>query len=118
MAYFGSSWDENWYSNDKKMEKFNQYFMYGILVPHKAYKDWNLDNYDDISCVFNTRDGEHMIIGKVLESTNDNNPLLGNKEPLIVPKLEKIDEMIIQDSVGKQFGVAGKFYYYFITQFK
>lgn len=101
-----------------KIKKINQYFMYGILVPYEAYKDWNLDGDGDISCVFDTRDGKHMIIGRVLESTNDNNPLLGSKEPLIVPKLEKVDELIIQNSVGEQFGVAGKFHYYFITHYK
>lgn len=95
-----------------------QYFMYGISVPYNAYKDWNLDDNNDISCVFDTRDGKYMIIGKVLESTNDDKPLLGNKEPLIVPKLEEVDELIIQNSVGKQFGVAGKFHYYFITKNK
>jgi hypothetical protein len=118
MAYFGSSWDEEWYSNDKKMEKFNQYFMYGILVPLKAFKDWNLESDDDISCIFNTRDGEHMIIGRVLESTNGDNPVLGSKKPLIVPKLDEMDEIIIQNSVGKQYGIGGKFYYYFITQYE
>jgi hypothetical protein len=101
-----------------RIKTVNQYFMYGISVPYDAYKDWNLDDNDDISCVFDTRDGKYMIIGRILESTNDINPLFGSKEPLIVPKLEKVDELIIQNSVGKQFGVSGKFYYYFITQYK
>ena len=89
----------------------NQYSMYGISVSYDTYKDWNLNSNDDISCVFDTRDGKYMIIGKVLESTNVNNPLL----PLIEPKLEKIDELIIQNSVEEQFGVSGKFHYYFVT---
>ena len=48
------------------MEQLNQYFMYGILVPYDKFKDWNLDaNDDDISCIFNGRDGKFLIIGKI-----------------------------------------------------
>jgi hypothetical protein len=102
-----------------KIKSVNQYFMYGISVPYKYFKEqnWNLNICDDeISCLFDTRDGKYLIIGRVLGQTNDDDvPLLGYKKPFVVPELTKIDEQIIQESVGKQYGVAGKFHYYFIT---
>jgi hypothetical protein len=41
---------------------------------------------------------------------------LGEKEPLIVPELEKVDEIIIQNSVKEEFDIEGEFHYYFITR--
>jgi hypothetical protein len=130
MLYFGSSWEENWYGDkDKnKMERLNQYFMYGISVPYNWYKEWETKTgrsfpvgvYGNIFCLFNGRDGRYIIIGKVLERTDieDNNPsYMGFKEPLIVPELEEVDKIIIQNSVKEQFGLEGEFHYYFVTQY-
>ena len=94
------------------MEQLNQYFMYGILVPYDKFKDWNLDaNDDDISCIFNGRDGKFLIIGKILEKTNDDNPI-------IIPELEDIEKYIIEKSVQEQFGLEGDFHYYFVKNYK
>ena len=101
-----------------RIKTVNQYFMYGISVPYDAYKDWNLNgDEDNISCLFDGRDGKYLIIGRILEHTTNDDavPLLGYKEPLVVPELGNTDEMIIRNSVGKQFGVGGEFHYYFIT---
>jgi len=101
-----------------RIKTVNQYFMYGISVPYDAYKDWNLNgDEENISCLFDSRDGKYLIIGRILEHTTNEDviPLLGYKEPLLVPVLDKVDEAIIQNSVGKQYGVAGAFHYYFIT---
>ncbi len=100
------------------MEKFNQYFMYGISVPYKDYKDWNLNPNEDIFCLFDSRDGKYIIIGRVLEQTNTDKPYLGYKEPFIVPELEEIDKLIIKNSVKQEFGLEGEFHYYFITHSK
>ena len=110
MPYFGSSWDENWYGDKNKIERLNEYFMYGILVPYDKFKNWNLDAIDDISCIFNGRDGKFLIIGKILEKTNDDNPI-------IIPELEEVDKIIIQNSVKEQFGLEGESHYYFVTQY-
>jgi len=105
-------------------ERLNQYFMYGISIPYKQYKEWEVGtgrkfpvgNYGDIFCLFDGRDGKYVIIGKVLEKTDENHPAyMGAKEPLIVPELEMIDEIIIQNSVKQQFDIEGEFHYYFIT---
>lgn len=128
MPYFGSSWDENWYGdkNNNKMERPNQYFMYGISVPYNWYKKWEhgtgkkfpVGIYGDIFCLFDGRDGKYIIIGRVLESTNDDNPYMGDKEPLIVPELDEVDKIIIQNFVKEQFDLEGEFHYYFVTQYR
>lgn len=100
--------------------------MYGISVPYKWYKDWEVRTgrkfpvgiYGNMFCLFDSRDGKYLIIGRVLDKTDDDNPYLGEKKPLEVPKLEEIDEIIIQNSVKEEFGFEGDFHYYFVTQIK
>jgi hypothetical protein len=106
------------------MSTINQYFMYGISVSYDWYKEWEagtgrkfpVGNYGRVFCLFDSRDGKYIIIGKILEETNEDNPYLGEKKPLVVPTLEEVDEVIIQNSVWNEFGLKGKFYYYFITK--
>ena len=66
MPFFNSSFDENWYGNPKVI----QYFMYGLLVSYNKYKEkfGELKSNDDIHGIFRGRDGEFLIIGKVLEN--------------------------------------------------
>lgn len=125
MPFFGSSWGENWYGDkENNMERPDQYFMYGILVPYKKYKKWEegtgrkfpVGIYGNIFCLFDGRDGKYVIIGRVLDKTNNDKPYLGAREPLIVPELEKADEFIIQNSVKEEFDIEGEFHYYFITR--
>lgn len=111
-----------------RIKTLNQYFMYGISVPYNRYKEWEertgrcfpVGVYGNIFCLFNGRDGRYIIIGKVLErtDTDDNNPsYMGYKEPLIVPELEEVDKIIIQNSVKEHFDLEGEFHYYFVTQY-
>lgn len=85
------------------------------MVQLDKQEKWDLGGSEDISCLFHTRDGECIIIGRILKQSN--NELLGSIEPLSVDdlKLSEVDEQIIQQSVGKKFGVGGKFHYYFVT---
>jgi hypothetical protein len=110
MPFFNSSFDENWYGDQYKGKKPIQYFMYGLLVLYKKYieKFGELKSNDDIHGIFRGRDGEFLIIGKVLEKINDD-------IPIIVPKLEEVDKLIIEASVEKEFGFKGEFHYYFVT---
>ena len=99
------------------MARTNQYFIYGTLVQLDKQEKWDLGGDEDISCLFNSRDGECVIIGRILEQSSSGGPLLGSSEPLSVDglKLHESDEFIIQQSVRKQFDIIGEFHYYFVT---
>jgi hypothetical protein len=100
-----------------RIKTVNQYFIYGILVPLASQDKWDISGNEDISCLFNTRDGECVIIGKILHQTTDESPLLGYNKPFPIGdlKMDAIDEKIVEDNVGRKFGVAGAFHYYFVT---
>ena len=98
----------------------NQYFMYGMLVSYNTYLETRTkntiadvlnDNDDDIQGIFTGRNGDFMIVGKVLNMVN-----YENKEPLIVPELEVVDELIIRNTVIERYGFNGEFHYYLITK--
>jgi hypothetical protein len=117
----------------------NQYFMYGILVPFTWYKEWEKEtgkdfhetfekyleeshdnrlvyNEEGIFCLFDGRDGRFIIIGQVLLKSNDDD-LLGNDEPISIPKFDIVDELLIQASIEEHFGLKGEFNYYFVTKY-
>jgi hypothetical protein len=97
------------------MARTNQYFIYDILVQLDKQEKWDLGGDEDISCLFNTRNGECVIIGKILERSG--NGLLGLNEPLSIDalRMHESDELIVKKSVEKQFDVNGEFHYYFVT---
>lgn len=93
-----------------------QYFMYGILVSYKEYLDLEtittiddiLKGDDGIQGIFTGRNGDFMIIGKVLGTIEDNN------EPHVVPEIDIHEQDIIKSNVFAQFRIEGEFNYYFI----
>jgi hypothetical protein len=97
------------------MAHTNQYFIYGTLVQLDKQEKWDLAGSDDISCLFNTRNGECVIIGKILDQSG--NGQLGLNEPLSIDdlRMHEADELIIRKSVEKQFEITGEFHYYFVT---
>jgi len=107
--------------------------MYGISVPYNWYKEWEDktgkdfhetfeefmdESKDNIHCLFDGRDGRYIIIGKVLEKTDGNQRLLGDEQPIVVPKINKWDRNIIERNVKKHFGLTGDFNFYFVTHYK
>lgn len=116
----------------------NQYFMYGILMPYEWHKKWEketgkdfyntfenfmhtnayttkVEHRDGIFCLFDGRDGSYIIIGKVLEKTDDDDPFLGLGKPIRVPDLGDVEKTYIENSVFKHFGLGGEFHFYFVT---
>ena len=99
------------------MSKNNQYFMYGILISYQKYLDIKtilsiddvLKGNDGIKGIFTGRNGDFMIIGKVLETLD-----VDDKEPLVVPELSANDERVIKNLVKEKYGLDGWFHYYFI----
>lgn len=115
--------------------------MYGILMSYNWHKEWEIKtgkkfyntyeefmsdspydtiikHKDGIFCLFDGRDGEYIIIGKVLQKTDDDDPFLGSDKPLKVPELEENEKITIKNSVLKHFGLKGKFNFYFITHYR
>lgn len=97
------------------MARTNQYFIYGTVVQLDKQEKWDLGGDEDISCLFNTRNGECVIIGRILERSGKE--LLGQSEPLSIDelKMHESDELIVRKSVEKQFDIKGEFHYYFVT---
>ena len=97
-----------------------QYFMYGVLVSFQQYLEMDTGNTveevlkgdDGIQGVFTGRNGDFMIVGKVLDSVEDN----GN--PQIIPELNEIEMIFVKFSVNKKYGIHGDFHYYFIANNK
>ena len=97
----------------------NRYFMYGILVSYSTYLELNVNKTvedvlkgdDGIQGIFTGRDGDFMIIGKVLGTIDE-----GNSEPYEIPEIGINEQGEIEGSVYAQFGLEGDFHYYFIKQ--
>ena len=97
----------------------DRYFMYGILVPYSKYLEINtintiedvLNGSDDIQGIFTGRDSDFMIIGKVIE-------VVENDNPHIIPELSKVDMDIIENLVNEKYELSGEFHYYFVTKVK
>jgi len=97
----------------------NKYFIYGIIISYTTFLDTNthetleeiLSEESDIQGIFTGRNGDFLIIGKVLETdeTKDN-------EPLIVPELAEIDILMTKFLIKKRYGFEGEFHYYFVKK--
>ena len=121
--------------------QINQYFMYGIAVPYKWHKEWEketgknfhdtfeefmydsafsaeIKHKDGIFCLFDGRDGKYIIIGNVLYKTDNDNPFLGDSEPLKVPEIGEYERAMIEINVERYFGLKGDFHYYFVTHYR
>ena len=116
----------------------NQYFMYGIAVPYEWHREWEdktgkdfhetfeefmsdsafsaeIKHKDGIFCLFDGRDGRYIIIGNVLNKTDNQNPFLGDDKPLKVPEIGEYERAMIEVNVERYFGLKGDFHYYFVT---
>lgn len=97
----------------------NRYFMYGILVPYSKYLEINtihtiedvLEGSDDIQGIFTGRDSDFMIIGKVIETVENDNPH-------IIPELNDFEMNKIKNLVNEKYELSGEFHYYFVTKVK
>jgi hypothetical protein len=113
----------------------NQYFMYGISVPYNWHKEWEIEtgkdfhdtfedfttediNNNEIFCLFDGRDGKYIIIGKVLEKTDERQTFLGDDKPIVIPKMTMWDKDCVKRKVKKYFGLTGEFNFYFITHYR
>jgi hypothetical protein len=90
--------------------------MYGILISYNQYKEWEegtgrkfpLGIYGDIFCIFDSRDGKFLIIGKKIRKINNDNPI-------ILQELNVLEKFQVETSVKDKFGFTGEFHYYFIS---
>lgn len=115
--------------------------MYGILMPYEWHREWEAKtgkdfygtfekymedrSYEEITkhkegifCLFDGRDGRYIIIGRVLQRGDEDQPFLGENRPYKVPLLEDYEQVIIEDAVFRHFDLQGEFNYYFVTHYK
>jgi len=93
--------------------------MYGILVPYSKYLEINtintiedvLEGSNDIQGIFTGRDSDFMIIGKVIETVE-------NDKPHIIPELNDFEMNKIKNLVNEKYELNGEFHYYFVTKVK
>lgn len=93
------------------MDNTNQYFIYGTVISSRKF-DTIEEIDDDVHGIFSGRIGKFLILGKVLNS----DLCFGQDKPFKIPKLDEVDEMIIQHQIKNRFNVDGVFNYYFITK--
>lgn len=94
-----------------------KYFMYGILIPYNKYEEWEngtgrsfpVDEYNNIFCLFNSRDEKYLIIGKKIE-------LNEHTSPIRVPELNEFEQIEVEGLVNELFGFVGDFHYYYIIE--
>lgn len=99
--------------------KKTQYYMYGILISYKKYLETStnltindvLNESEDIQGIFTGRQGDFIIIGKVLKIIEEK-----NLEPIIIIKLALHQELTIKNIVKNNYGFDGEFNYYFIKK--
>ena len=98
--------------------KKNQYFMYGVIVSYQAYLDLRTTHVVDdifkpdnnIQGIFTGRDAEFIIIGKVLDTVEDDG------EAQIIPELNDTEINIVRGLVRQKYGIGGEFHYYFVKK--
>lgn len=94
---------------------FLTHFPNGIVISLRKFKQTIGEipvGDDDVHGIFRGRDGKFFILGKVLDS----NTCFGQEKPFVIPKLDQLDEIIVQSLVKNRFGVDGDFNYYFVTR--
>ena len=96
----------------------NQYFMYGTIVSYKAYLDLRtmcvvddiFEPNNDIQGIFTGRDAEFIIVGKVLETKENNG------DAHVVPELNDAEINIVRGLIKMKYGIQGEFHYYFVNK--
>jgi len=113
------------------MKVNEQHFIYGISLPfstfekrgfnfNEAYINFvNEDALIDSSveeansyCLFNTRDGKFIILGRKIDVHES------NESPYKFIELNDFEKDYIKNHIKKHFDVDGEYSYYFITKFK
>ena len=101
------------------MSKTNQYFIYGILLSYNTYLETKtgetiddvLKNTNDVEGIFTGRDGDFVIIGRILETVDGE-----SSEPIIIPQLLAEEESLTRVTIEEKFGITGEFHYYFVIK--
>ena len=97
----------------------NQYFMYGMVMSYKEYLDTKmsdtiedvLKSTEDVEGVFTGRDGDFVIIGRILETVDDE-----SSYPLIIPELLPEEENLTRVTIKEKYEITGDFHYYFVIK--
>ena len=99
--------------------KKNQYIIYGTLVSNKWYEEFKIRTKDDntfpiseklvgsITPVYNSRDGEFVIIGEVLLETDTD-------KFIAIPEINENRQKFVKNRVYTLYGINGDFNYFYV----
>lgn len=104
-----------WHIEWEKAENKDFYETYEAFMNDDIFID-NSSNNKKIYCLFDGRDGRFIIIGRILNRSDDDE-VLGDNKPIVVPNLNDFEKHYIENLVNKHFGVVGEFHYYFVTKY-
>jgi hypothetical protein len=107
--------------------QINQYVIYGINLPYQFHKDWEklnpdkgdwddnfdkfendsaftdkINHHDGIFCLFDGCNGNYIIIGRVLEKTDDHGYIQG---PTCFQEPTEMEKEFIGNSITRNFGI-------------
>lgn len=123
--------------------QINQYLIWGVSVPYSWAKEWEKANEkgedsfyssfegymddssfnakivhkDGIFCLFDGRDGEYIIIGRVLAKSSDGE-YIATDGPMKMPILTELEQELIRESVKRVFGIEGEFTHWLVTHYR
>lgn len=119
----------------------NQYLIYGINVPVKWIEQWKKKNKDKdwyetfesfmddsaftkkvkhkdgIFCLYDGMSGKFLIIGKVLDKSEDGE-LLADHGPMSFDERSESEKKEIADSIQRNFGISGEIKHWLVTMYR
>lgn len=119
----------------------NQYLIYGINVPVKWIDKWKKENKgkdwyetfesfmddsaykktvkhkDGIFCLYDGMSGKYLIIGKVLDKSEEGEHL-ADRGPISFDDRPEDEKKAIADSIQRNFGVTGEIKHWFVTMYR
>jgi len=102
------------------MAKKKRYFMYGTVMTYSTYLQTSshdetiedvLQSFDNIEGMFTGRNGEFVIMGKILKTVDT-----VDGTPLVIPQLSRDEEKMVEVGVDVNFRIRGEYHYYFIIK--
>jgi len=120
----------------------NQYLIYGVSLPYTFSKEWEkqtgkdfyetfedfmddsafsrqVNHKDGIFCLFDGMSGRYIVIGRVIEKGDDDDPFIAVGEPLSFDSMCNGDQQAVKESIERNFGIQeAELKYWLITHYR
>jgi hypothetical protein len=117
--------------------QINQYLMYAVSIPPKAFEERGEDWYDQMSekfqddsaykkevkhvdgifWLYDGMSGKYSLIGRVMDKSSDGDFIASNG-PMTMPELSGLEKEFIHNSVKRNFEIEGEFKMYLVTHYR